>query len=1138
MKAGSVITVGVGAAAVLVALCLAPSRTTHNPVMSTSAVVRTSRALSPVLAPIALRGKADGMHIQTALQRAARGRAIGFEPNQGQTDAGARFLAHSGGYALFLTGHGMVLSLPGSQDSEVRSQNPTTKWQGASGRWQGTAGLLRSPFTLHNSALSQPSAPNTRHPTRDTVRLTLVGANPHPKMIGLDKLKGISNYFIGNDPKKWRVNVPNYAKVLVKDVYPGIDQIFYGKDGQLEYDFIVHPGADPRAIEIALENQKTKMDANGDIVVPTDSGEVRLGKPVVYQVQEPLKAHNSELITGNYVLTAHKELNFQIGKFDRSRSLVIDPTLKFLTTFGGTNGGTTGQGIAVDAGGNAYVAGETVSSDFPVTPGAFQGSPSGGSNGVVLKIDNSGAVVYATYLAGSGTSINLALAIAVDPSGDAYVTGTTNATDFPVLNAFQPTLTGGAAGFVTEFNLTGSALVYSSYLGGSGPTLTVNDEQGVSIAVDSGGNAYVTGQTASSDFPTTANAFQPVFGGGQCGSRPCVDAFITKVASGGATLTYSTYLGGTSDDDVSHIAIDPAGDAYVAGGTHSFDFPVLNAFQPACVPSSDTLFPCGTAFVTELGPSGSALVFSTYLGGSGGDGAGGIALDSAGNIYVTGVTASTDFPTANAIQPSLNPAPGQPDAFVTEFNSGASQLVYSTYLGGSGDDFGTGVAVDSLGEAYITGLTDSTDFPVSNALQATYGGGTDDAFVTAFQAGGGGLIYSTYLGGGGQDIALGIAGNGAGDVWVTGISNSTTFLAAVNRPEIFRRYGPRRRLSTTTLDQGTAGSIALDMSRVNAAPGSLAFGPELAGGTTASQAVTISNPGTAPLQFTDISASNSFSVASGGTCSTSNAVAPSGDCTVNVAFAPTMGGDLTGSLTLTDNGIGSPHTVALAGTGQDFALSANSATASVSPGSTATYALSVAPEGGFDQQITFGCVGGPPFSECTVSPNHVVPDGASPASVTVSVKTYAASLAAPPGSEISNLRFQVPFLSGFQISNFKFLISFLLALLALAIAGVGLAQTRAAIRARIPNPQPLIPAGAPRLPTPDSRLPLRLRLRWGGLAALALGMAMLASCGGGGSNTVQRPGTPKGDYTLTITARTTAGTTTVTHTLTLDLKVN
>jgi len=1097
---------------------------------------------------------------------AVREPTLAFEPNVGQTNPQAKFLAHGGAYGLFLDGNQVVLALASRQSSVLSAQSKRHPWSDVRGPLQKTTdnrlrigligSMFPSPFSIGSSEFSP--APSAQHPGPSVVRLRLVGANPDPKVIGLDKLKGKSNYFIGNDPKKWRTNVPNYARAMVRQVYPGVDQVFYGKGGQLEYDFVVHPGADPKQIRLAaetgnwklengswkIENRQSKIEnaSNGDLVLQTEAGEVRFGKPVVYQattdrLHSELITHNSRPLEGNYVLSANNELRFEVGTYDPTRPLIIDPTLKFIATFGGADG-SQGHGIATDSAGNAYVTGFGGGTGFPTTPGAFQPS-SPVTCAFVRKVDPSGAAVYSTDLGGSSGD-DQGYAIAVDASGDAYVTGITASIDFPVLNAFQPALAGASDAFVTELNPEGNALIYSSYLGGSLDAPEIGTQSGSGIAVDSAGSAYVTGLTQSPDFPTTPGSFQTTIGGGECSlgtfTLPCPDAFVTKVAAGGSALVYSTYLGGSDIDVGLGIAVDHAGNAYLAGQTDSLDFPLLNAFQSVCHPIAGALRPCSTAFVSELGLSGSALVFSTYLGGSGSEEAFGVAADSAGAIYVTGYTGSTDFPTANAFQPSFANPPGQgSDAFVTEFNPGASQLIYSTYFGGTGNDTGTSVAVDSLGEAFITGVTNSTDFPISNALQTTYAGGTFDAFVAGFQAGGQRLIYSTYLGGTGQDIGLGVAVDGAGNSWVTGQTNSTTFLAAISRPEVVHRDVAPRPLATSAVTAALAGSIALDMARLHAAPASLAFAVQVAGTTSAPETVTISNPGTASLTFSSISASDSFTVPSGGSCSTSSPVAPGGNCTVDVAFAPTVGGNLTGTLTLTDNGIGSPHSVPLSGTGQDFTFgppSGSPTSATVAPGSAATYTLSVGGQGGLSGTVTFTCAGAPAEATCTASPNPVTV-GSSATNLTVTVTTTAPSVSAPRGPNgpgpIAGHR---PALQRWLGTGHPQGVPLLALLALLAVA--------AASRRRRPHPLPSQRAGSSGDPWIPAFAGMTSNRHAPAFLALALGLLLVlawAACGGGGTTPLHDPGTPAGTSTLTVTGSTGSGSATLSHSVTLTLTV-
>ena len=478
--------------------------------------------------------------------------------------------------------------------------------------------------------------------TAAVLRMKLVGTNAGAKVTGLEELPGKSNYIIGNDPKKWRTNVPNYGRVKYAQVYPDVDLVYYGNQRELEYDFVLAPGADPRQIELNFGGAKRlRLDADGNLIVSIAGGEVLEHKPVIYQDIGGMRRR----VAGGYELRNSHTVGFKLAGYDDQRRLTIDPSLGYSTYLGGNNE-DLGNGIALDSAGNAYVTGYTFSNDFPTTAGAF-----------------------------------------------------------------QTTLRGCRNAFVSKLNRSGSALVYSTYLGGR------DFDDGLGIALDSSGNAYVTGYTDSSDFPTTAGAFQTTFGGGSS------DAFVSKLNRSGSALVYSTYLGGSSTDYGPGIAVDLAGNAYLTGITGSSDFPTTaGAFQ--------TTFGGGfNAYVSKLSSSGSALVYSPYLAGRNGtDGGGGIALDSAGNAYVTGSTDSSDFPTtAGALQTTYG---GGNDAFVSKLNSSGSALVYSTYLGGSNFDYGSGIALDAAGNAYVTGVTQSSNFPTTaGAFQTTLRG--SNAFVSS-----------------------------------------------------------------------------------------------------------------------------------------------------------------------------------------------------------------------------------------------------------------------------------------------------------------------------------------------------------------------------------------------------------------------
>jgi hypothetical protein len=610
--------------------------------------------------------------------------------------------------------------------------------------------------------LGPTTGPTIEPTTGGVLRMKLLHANPAAKVTGTDELPGTSSYFIGNDPKKWRSNVPTYAKVKYEGIYSGIDLVYYGNQRQLEYDFVVAPGADPSRIRFKFRGAGTlRIDDRGDLLLEAEGDEIRLQKPQVYQETSGTR----KAVEGHYRMAGANTISFRVADYDRSRPLIIDPVLVYSTYLGGTST-DIGIGIAVDSSGNAYLTGETTSTNFP-TVNALQSSCGGGcangSNAFVAKINASGsALIYSTYLGGSVG--DQGVGVAVDSSDNAYVTGYTQSSDFPTVNALQSSIGSGrvADAFVAKINASGSALIYSTYLGGSG------SDVGSAIAVDSSGNAYVTGATYSSNFPTV-NALQSMNGGN--GGEG--NAFVAKINASGSALIYSTYLGGsgngggnTAGDLGTGIAVDSSGNAYVIGFASSSNFPTVNALQ--------SIYGGGTydAFVAKINASGSALIYSTYLGGSQSDGGDGIVVDSSDNAYVTGFTQSTDFPTVNPIQANLR---GGGNAFIAKINASGSALIYSTYLGGSGgNDVGVGIAVDSSGNGYVTGGTNSTDFPTVNPIQTSISG-VSDAFVAKINASGSALVYSTYLGGSGSDNGSGIAVDSAGNAYITGTTTSTNF---------------------------------------------------------------------------------------------------------------------------------------------------------------------------------------------------------------------------------------------------------------------------------------------------------------------------------------------------------------------------
>ncbi len=595
---------------------------------------------------------------------------LSFEANQGQTDPAVQFLSRGSGYALFLTSQEAVLGL--SKPVAPKAGNTTER------------------------------APSVE----DVLRMELVGANARARVVGEEELPGTVNYFLGNDPARWRTTVPTYGKVAYRDVYPGIDLVYYGNQRQLEYDFVLGPGADPRVIGLSFQGaQNLTLDAHGNLVLHTAGGDVVEHAPVVYQDG----AEGQQAVAGRYVMLGQDRVGFQVDSYDASRRLVIDPVLSYSTYLGGS-GNDLGSSIAVNASGNAFVTGRAASSNFPTTPGSVQRTYDGNYDAFVAKLNSTGtALIYSTYLGGSG--FDSGLGIAVDASDNVYVTGNTESRDFPTTpGALQTTFRGlNDQAFVAKLDATGTTLLYSTFLGGR------SDAGGTGIAVDASGNAYVTGD-AGSNFPTTPGALQTTFGAG-----PNPEAFVAKLNATGTALLYSTYLGGSSFASGSGIAVDGFGNAYVTGYA-GLNFPTTpGALQTTSSGNFD-------AFVAKLNTTGTALLYSTYLGGSGDDYGFAIAVDASGNAFVTGSTTSSNFSTTRgAVQTTIG---GNTDAFVAKLNAAGTALLYSTYLGGSGDDLGSGIALDALGNAFVIGSTTSSNFPTTpGAVQTTYGGGAFDAFV-------------------------------------------------------------------------------------------------------------------------------------------------------------------------------------------------------------------------------------------------------------------------------------------------------------------------------------------------------------------------------------------------------------------------
>jgi len=644
-----------------------------------------------------------------------------FEANKGQLGPRVRYSAHAGGYDLLLTEHGPSLAF-------------TTT---------GGNGL--------------PAGKSAKHAQR--VDISLLNSNRAPEIEALDRTAARTDFFRGKQAN-WRANVPSYSRVRYRAVYPGVDVVYYGNQSQLEYDFVIQPGADPNAIRIKFSGGgQLSLSLEGDLVLKSGDSQVVQKKPFIYQ-EDPGTAVRHQ-VAGKYTLLGNNVVGLRLDHYDRTRTLVVDPSISYLTYLGGVG---TDQINAVKLGPNGliYITGQTDSNALPAF--GYAGSDIGLIDIWVCVLDTTQgfALVYASYL--GGTNLDIPLAMDVDSAGVMYLTGTTTSTDFPVTgNAFQPTGAGATVeAFVVKLDPSQAgtaALAYSSFLGG-----LTGDETGNGIAVDSNGMIYVIGTTKSTDFPVTASAYAGVMWGNQ-------DIFLCQVDPNAGVLVYSTYLGGEGLDYGRSILVGKNGLVYFAADTLSSQFPMAG-YNYSQVPFGFQDLIIGTMDMTKSGSD--SLVYSTYLGGSGNDEVTAMAFDSQGNLLVTGYTLSSDFPvTPDAMQHTYG---GNADTFVAVVNPAKpalSFLVYSTFLGGSHTEVGYGIAGDSAGNIYVTGYTLSPDFPTVNAIQPGWAGGID-IFLTKFRpgvAGLGALQYSTYIGLSSIYVPTGLAVGPDGTAYVVGYAS-------------------------------------------------------------------------------------------------------------------------------------------------------------------------------------------------------------------------------------------------------------------------------------------------------------------------------------------------------------------------------
>lgn len=885
-----------------------------------------------------------------------------FEANQGQIQRNVKFVARGAGYTVFLTSGQMVLAL---RSSSVTSNANTNVSVGAPNQKNAIPAT-----NLASASLNQKTEPTV-------IQINLVGADENPATAGEDPQPGKVNYFIGNDPKKWQTNVPTYKQVRYKNLYPGIDLVYYGNQSRVEHDFVISPGADPNQIQLDVKGtDHLSVASNGDLILSKGNDEIRLQAPVLYQEFRGMRIP----VTGQYSVRNSTRVFFKVGQYDKTRPLVIDPVLVYSTFLGGS-GDDQGVGIGVDSAGNTYITGCTSSTDFPLA--SQNGPPPSGENAFVAKLDASAsALVYADYIGGS--SYDCSSALTLDNSNDIFITGNTYSADFPTVNPYQATNnSNAAAAFVTEVSPDGSSLIYSTYLSGS------TYAQANAIGLDSLGDMYVAGWTTATDFPTL-NAYQPVVSPNQ-GNEYGGYSFLTEFATGGASLVYSTYYAGSTNaaqgcgscypspySFITGMAVDPSGNAYVAGVTNTYDFPTTaGAYQTTNSTSDNT----AVGFIGTFNSSGSP-VYSTYYGAGTtsptyeGLYPSAIAFDLNGSAYVVGTDDGANaipITTPNLCDPSQTVCDS---GFISKFDPTGTTVLYSTYLSPTIDAEPESVLVDANGDAYV--YSQSFGGPADalvNPIESYTNG--EDVFLQEIDPTGGTVLFSTFMGGSGDDYPGGLALDFSGNIYISGFTDSSDYPVTAGVEQ--NTYpGGTYDAFVSKIGPDTAPAVSLS-------PSSIQFPDTPVGTASAASTSLLRNMGSAPLTISNITVTGDFSE----TNNCSSGVASASNCTFRVTFTPTQSGPRFGSITIADNAAGSPHVISLAGNGvaPDFSMPASGGSSTVSPGGVGTYQFSISPVGGtFSSPISLSCANLPPFSTCTITPSSVTL-GANSASVTVSIKT-------------------------------------------------------------------------------------------------------------------------------------------------------
>jgi len=705
---------------------------------------------------------------------------VAFEPNDGQAEAAVKYIARGRGYKLYLTSSEAVFSLRGARTRSAAQQMVEHKRLG--------------PRRVKD--LARQRTGTQEQMDFASIHIHLLGGDPLAGMAALEPQSGKVNYFIGNDSSKWHSDIPLFARVVYEKIYPGIDLAFAG-GSQLEFAYVVNPNADPRSIALGITGaEKIKTTDAGDLVLGTSSGPVQMHRPIAYQEQNGVR----ELVPAQFEVTDSGKVSFNLGSYDHSRQLVIDPTITYSTYFGG-DGADYGLSIAADGSGNAYVAGSSSSLTIPGPGGSVSNPNSMGSDVFVTEINPAGAVVFTTFFGGTGTAGNadnfpgFPNALAVDASG-IYVAGTTDSSSFPVTSGaadgtFQGgTVNGNNDAFAVKLSSSGS-LAWGTYIGGN------DSDSGLGLAIDKSDNVYVVGETYSTNLPVK-NALP---GGSALNLGKGTgddDGYIVALNSSGSAFSLVSYIGGSSGDIATAVSLDSSANVYVSGSTISSDLPVTSGVVQSTYNSSgdDDMFVCSiasasftatnrgneAAAVAKLSPPGQRPIFFTSLVFF-------PALALFGSVWISsssrrrktlGISVLCLGLLAFLMMPACGGGSGSNNNTGGNGGTGGgptSSFVYLTYYGGSGDDDAIGIVADASGDAFVTGETTSTDFPVSSPTYQANLAGSQNALLVELNPSGTKASYSTYFVGNGTEFGYGVALDNTGNVYLTGQTNSTNFPA-------------------------------------------------------------------------------------------------------------------------------------------------------------------------------------------------------------------------------------------------------------------------------------------------------------------------------------------------------------------------